>query len=201
MYDFFLTNATVAPFHGTTTSCSGLMKELIPDAMLNNINNKIITITQHNKITTGRKLRIYSTVVETNIHYPTDSSLLGGGVGVLARLTSTVKQADNATEELVQDFQRSAQRRVLNIVKFASSTSQTAQQPFKKAYTQLIDVIKQAVNNARTLKRKIVNRAHHLGLDASQVARHVKEIRSLSTVNRIGDRSKRKPYFGGTICC
>ncbi len=33
-----------------------------------------------NKIATGRKMRVDTTVVETdNVHYPTDSSLLGDG--------------------------------------------------------------------------------------------------------------------------
>jgi IS5 family transposase len=34
-----------------------------------------------NKIVTGRRMRVDTTVVETNIHYPTDSSLLGDGAG------------------------------------------------------------------------------------------------------------------------
>jgi hypothetical protein len=32
-------------------------------------------------------MRVDTTVVETNIHYPTDSSLLGDGTRVLTRLT------------------------------------------------------------------------------------------------------------------
>jgi hypothetical protein len=31
----------------------------------------------------GRQLRVDTTVVETNIHYPTDSALLGEGVRVI----------------------------------------------------------------------------------------------------------------------
>ena len=37
------------------------------------------------KVAAGRKLRVDTTVVETDIHYPTDSSLLGDGVRVLTR--------------------------------------------------------------------------------------------------------------------
>jgi IS5 family transposase len=37
------------------------------------------------KVVLGRKLRLDTTVVETNIHYPTDSNLLGDGVRVLTR--------------------------------------------------------------------------------------------------------------------
>jgi IS5 family transposase len=39
-----------------------------------------------NKVVTGRKMRVDTTVVETNIHYPTDSTLMGDGVRVLTRL-------------------------------------------------------------------------------------------------------------------
>ncbi len=38
------------------------------------------------KVTRGRKLRMDGTVVETNIHHPTDSTLLQDGVRVLGRL-------------------------------------------------------------------------------------------------------------------
>jgi hypothetical protein len=37
-------------------------------------------------VTRGRKLRVDGTVVETTIHYPTDSSLLADGVRVVSRL-------------------------------------------------------------------------------------------------------------------
>ena len=37
------------------------------------------------KVVQGRKMRLDTTVVESNIHYPTDSSLLGDGVRVLTR--------------------------------------------------------------------------------------------------------------------
>ena len=41
---------------------------------------------------TGRRLRVDTTVVETNMHYPTDSNLLGNGVRVLTRLMKRVNQ-------------------------------------------------------------------------------------------------------------
>jgi IS5 family transposase len=36
-------------------------------------------------VTRGRRFRIDTTVVETNVHYPTDSTLLQDGVRVLTR--------------------------------------------------------------------------------------------------------------------
>ena len=47
-------------------------------------------IIRENKIATGRKMRVDTTVVETDIHYPTDSTLPGDGVRVLTRIMKKV---------------------------------------------------------------------------------------------------------------
>lgn len=176
-------------------------EHLIADATLKKINKKIVKIAQDRKITKGRKLRVDTTVVETNIHYPTDSSLLANGVGVLARLASQVKQAGIATGELVRDFRRSTKRRLLTIIKFAKGTSQTAQQTFKKSYRQLITITQQAVNNARTLKRTVVNRARRLGVEASRVARHVKEQwdHFIPLIEQVIYQSERRIFQGQSV--
>jgi IS5 family transposase len=49
------------------------------------VHGRMVEIAQAEGITTGRRMRVDTTVVETNIHYPTDSSLLGDGVRVLIR--------------------------------------------------------------------------------------------------------------------
>jgi len=41
----------------------------------------------------GREMRIDTAVVETNIHYPTDSGLLGDGARVLTRTMKKVEKA------------------------------------------------------------------------------------------------------------
>ena len=46
----------------------------------------VVELARQLKVTKGRKLRIDGPVVETNIHHPTDSTLLQDGVRVLGRL-------------------------------------------------------------------------------------------------------------------
>ena len=46
------------------------------------LHRRVVEIAQENKIATGRKMRVDTTVVETDIHYPTDNTLLGDGVRV-----------------------------------------------------------------------------------------------------------------------
>ena len=40
----------------------------------------MVEIAKDNQVVKGRKMRLDTTVVETNIHYPADSSLRGDGV-------------------------------------------------------------------------------------------------------------------------
>ena len=48
-------------------------------------NERLVAIAVQGKLTRGRKLRMDGTVVETHIHYPTDSSLLADSVRVMGR--------------------------------------------------------------------------------------------------------------------
>jgi transposase, IS5 family len=57
------------------------------------LNQHAVELAKSLKVTRGRKLRVDSTVVETNVHPPTDSRLLGDGVRVISRLLRRVKKA------------------------------------------------------------------------------------------------------------
>ena len=84
-------------------------------------------------------MRVDTTVVETNIHYPTDSSLLGVGVRVLIRTMKKItKIVDGAGAELC-DRSRSAKLRVLDIARAARGKGKAHQERLKRAYGQLLN--------------------------------------------------------------
>src|SRR6267378_505882 len=64
--------------------------------VIEDLHKRVVTIAQEKKVVEGRKMRIDTTVVETNIHYPTDSSLLGDGVRVLTRAMRSRAQNGNS---------------------------------------------------------------------------------------------------------
>src|SRR5437660_810288 len=43
--------------------------------VIKQIHERMVKIAQANRVTEGRRMRVDTTVVETNVHYPTDSSL------------------------------------------------------------------------------------------------------------------------------
>ena len=56
------------------------------------LNDRAVELARSLKVTRGRKLRVDSTVVETNVHHPTDSCLLSDGVRVISRLLRRAKR-------------------------------------------------------------------------------------------------------------
>jgi transposase, IS5 family len=94
----------------------------------------------------GKKLRVDTTVVETDIHYPTDSTLLWDTVRILTRL---VGRLDEALPQGVEGFTnrvRSARRRMQEIERLTPKERHEQQVP---KYRQLIRTTEPVVQNAR----------------------------------------------------
>jgi IS5 family transposase len=68
----------------------GRLAQAVGPDVVTALHDRVVAIAHQEKVITGRTLRVDTTVVETNIHYPTDSSLLGDGVRVLTRLMKKV---------------------------------------------------------------------------------------------------------------
>jgi IS5 family transposase len=78
------------------------------------LHERIVTIAHQENVIAGRNLRVDTTVVETNTHYPMDSSLLGD-VRVLTRLMKRVTENVGAAGTKLRDRTRSAKYRVMEI--------------------------------------------------------------------------------------
>ena len=93
-----------------------LARQLGPE-VIEKLHRRVVEIAQENKIATGRKMRVDTTVVETDIHYPTDSSLLGDAVRVLTRTMKTIATLAGAAGEKLRDRTRSVKYRVIEIAR------------------------------------------------------------------------------------
>jgi IS5 family transposase len=56
------------------------------------LNDRAVELARSLKVTRGRKLRTDGTVVETNIHHPTDDALIADGVRLISRLVGRAKE-------------------------------------------------------------------------------------------------------------
>ena len=65
---------------------------LIRTPTLQQLNGRVVRMAHAEGVTQGKKLRTDGTVIETNIHYPTDSQLLSDSVRVLGRLLTHARK-------------------------------------------------------------------------------------------------------------
>src|SRR5712691_12765705 len=93
------------------------------------IHQRLVKLAQASGLAAGRKMRVDTTVVETNVHYPTDSSLLGDGVRVLIRTMKGVGKIVGEAGTKLCDRGRSVKLRVLDIARAARSRAGPGEAP------------------------------------------------------------------------
>jgi IS5 family transposase len=120
------------------------------------LNDRVVALARQLRVTRGRKLRVDTTVVETNIHHPTDSALLGDGVRVLSRLLRRAKRLRTvvpALAELGQGAFRSRLRSVRQLAqqfhRLARSKGEAAAAAMKAAYERELAVVRASVGQAQ----------------------------------------------------
>ena len=80
------------------------------------IHRETIGYAKRENIETGRKVRIDATAVETDIHHPTDSSLLADGIRIITRWLAEGKELHPSPNYQFSDHRRVVKKRVLAIL-------------------------------------------------------------------------------------
>jgi hypothetical protein len=101
-------------------------------------------------------MRLDTTVTETNIHYPTDSSLLGDGVRVLTRTLKRVVEIGGNVGERVRDRMRSVGRRVMEIARITRTKGQKqTKEKLQASYKRLLNATGQVVAQAKRIADEV----------------------------------------------
>ena len=108
------------------------------------INYDLIGYAKDQKIEKGRQVRIDCTVVESNIHPPSDSSLLYDAVRVLTRLLHSAKDNHGLRQLHFQDHRRRAKKRMVAI-QYAKSNKQR-----KPLYKDLLKITRNSIGYAHS---------------------------------------------------
>lgn len=123
--------------------------------VIQQIHDRIVQIARDHRVTEGRRMRIDTTVVETNIHYPTDSSLLGDGVRVLIRTMKKITGIAGTEGAKLRDRSRSVKWRVLEIARAARSKRAAGQARLKQAYRGLLQATSRVLGQAKCFAKEI----------------------------------------------
>jgi IS5 family transposase len=126
-------------------------------AVIKEIHDRIVQIAQARKVVQGRKMRVDTTVVESNIHYPTDSNLLGDGVRVLTRSMRKITELAGTVGARLRDRSRSVKWRVLEIARAARGKAPPSRDKLKAAYGRLLQATGRVVGQAKHFAKDIGN--------------------------------------------
>lgn len=174
-----------------------IAQALGPD-VIQALHRRVVHLAVDAGVARGRRLRIDTTVVETNIHYPTDSTLLADGVRVLTRTVRRVAQLVGSGGRQLRNRLRSVGRRCLEIT-LASRTPAT-RPALARSYRRLLATTRAVVREAETMDRRI---GQYLGRVAGRtLARLVQLRRTLKTtlplVSRVIHQTRAR-VFGGDM--
>jgi transposase, IS5 family len=159
----------------------GRLGQTIGPEVVAGLHRRIVELAVEKKVVRGRKMRVDTTVVETNIHYPTDSSLLGDGTRVLTRLMKKVASTVGELKEKVRDRMRSVRKKVVSVAIAARRQGEAGEQQRRGLYKGLL-----------SLSRKIVNQAGRVAKEVATLPKKAQaKVRGLvEQMEEIGERTQ-----------
>src|SRR5881296_3669910 len=144
------------------------LAHLLDEPVLKDLLAQLVTRGRERRVVQGRRLRVDTTVVETNIHYPTDATLLADGVRVLTRtlqrLGEQVRQRTRAVGRRVFEIaqrSRNAGPRVSPKVRAQSKAR------MKRLYQELMGIARAVVRQAEGVLAPARDRKHAPQLSAT----------------------------------
>lgn len=126
-----------------------IAKALGPE-VISDLHQRVVDVAKRAGVTHGRRFRIDTTVVETNVHYPTDSSLLQDGVRVLTRAMQRAQRA--AGPATVRNRLRSVTRLGLAISRQARTPK--TRDAMIRSYRRLMATTRAVLRDAGTMIRR-----------------------------------------------
>jgi transposase, IS5 family len=148
--------------------------------VIEKLHERLVHMAQERGVVKGRKMRVDTTVVETNIHYPTDSKLLGDGARVLTRTMKKIEKHTGGLKRTVRDRMRSVSKRVLAIATASRHQGEQGEQKRKKQYRELLRLTRQILNDTRRVMGETKSRrkpaVRSLREELSTIADRVRQV-------------------------
>jgi transposase, IS5 family len=174
-----------------------IARALGPD-VIEQLHRQVIEVAKRAGVTHGRRFRIDTTVVETNVHYPTDSTLLGDGVRVLTRTLQRASAALGDQSGRIRNRLRSVTRRVL-IIGYEARSPKT-RDAMVKSYRKLMATTRAVLRDATTMVRRLGQRGRTASPQAKLILQRAQEqlqaMRPL--VQRVVDQTRARVLDGDT---
>ena len=166
-------------------------KKLRPETM-QRISQLVLNRAMEEGIETGRRVRVDCTVTETNIHQPTDNSLLWDCVRVLTRLLGDLNELLGSNARVAfSDHTRQAKRRHLEVMNAKTERER------QRAYKDLLKIARRTLGYAEAAVEVVAGLSLHPSLTACAVAAEIRKYIELT--HKVIDQTHRRVVLGETV--
>jgi IS5 family transposase len=162
------------------------------------IHTVVVQLGQRLGVTTAEKLRVDGTVTETNIHYPTDSSLLDDAARVLSRLVrqarELVRPRTRADKAWFRDRHRQAHRLACAISRLARPKGKNTGKSSQKWYGQLLTVVEALVTQVAQIQPRLTGLSDIAAAGVNEMFDHY-----LPLVHQVIDQTRQRVLEGLSV--
>lgn len=129
--------------------------QILNGEVIAELHRRLVKLAQEKGAVRGKKMRVDTTVVESSIHYPTDSGLLGDGARVLTRTMKRIERKAGKLQRKVRNRIRSVNRRVRGIALSVRLKGVEGERRRKRQYRELLRLSRQILNDTRRVLAEV----------------------------------------------
>jgi IS5 family transposase len=119
------------------------------------LNDALVLKLKEGKVIRGKKLRLDTTVVESDIHHPTDTGLLMDGIRVITHVVSKLKKAFPGIGSRFVKHTRKAKKIYLGLMKAIKGRTGQDDTTLKKARGKLVKITEEVIANGRAVQAEM----------------------------------------------
>ena len=166
-------------------------------ATVQKVNDAIVRAAVEDGLEDGKKLRADTTVVETNIHWPTDATLLWDAVRVLTRLIGRMRDIVPKDVPRFANRKRAARKRMQKLQRMTASQRESQQIP---TYKQLLAITEEVLTNARRTLKATARSVAKTTTDKLILESLRKDLEELCVLgDRVVDQARRRVLGGEQV--
>jgi IS5 family transposase len=160
---------------------------------LEQINRLLVGEARIKKVDDGKRVRVDTTVVESNIHQPLDSNLLFDSVRVLTRIMQRLC-AQMGSKVVVPDRSKRAKRRALGILNARNGEKR------KPLYKDLVKVTEETIARALDVVKAADKAIQRKKGDCEQLIRQNTELSHyVALAKKVVDQTRRRVFNGESV--
>jgi IS5 family transposase len=150
--------------------------QAIGSEALGELHSRIVAMAQERKVVHGRKMRVDTTVVESNVHYPTDSGLLQDGARVMTRSMQKIEKKVGGLKRKIRNRMRSVTKRVIAIGHALRHKGPEGEEKRKREYRELLSLTRRILNDARRVLQEVETLPRRRRQKVRGIAQHLQAI-------------------------